>query len=52
MVQSTLTISNMGYLEFRAISNFFPGPFSIYGLRSYKISRYPDLRYFELIFGP
>ena len=38
----------MGYLEFSAISNFFPGPFSIYGLLSYKMSRYLELRCLEL----
>ena len=40
----------MRYLEFRAISNFIPGPFSIYGLLPYKMSRYLELRYLELIF--
>ena len=38
----------MRYLEFRAISNFFPGPFSIYGLLPNKMSRYLELRYLEL----
>ena len=31
-----------------AISNFFPGPFSIYALLHYKVSRYLELRYLEL----
>ena len=47
-IQSTLAISNMCYLEFRTISNFFLGPFSIYGLLPYKISRYLEVRYLEL----
>ena len=38
----------MGYLKFRAISNFFPGPFSIYSLLPCKMSRYLELRYLEL----
>ena len=38
----------MRYLEFRAMSNFFPGPFSIYALLLYKVSRYLELRYLEL----
>ena len=42
-LQSTLAISNMRYLEFRAISNFFPSPFSIYGLLPHKMSRYLEL---------
>ena len=29
LLQPTLAISNMRYLEFRVISNFFPSPFSI-----------------------
>ena len=51
-LQSTLAISNMQYLEFRAISKFFPGPFSIYSLLPYKISRTPlsqIICYLELI---
>ena len=36
------------YLEHRAISNFLPGPFSIYSLRPYKNSRYLEPRYLEL----
>ena len=47
-LQSTLAISNTRYLKFRAISNFFPGPFSIYDLLPYKTSRYLELRYLEL----
>ena len=43
-----VAISNMRYLEFRAISSFFPGSFSIYGLLLYKMSRYPELLYLEL----
>ena len=42
-IQSTLAISNMRYLEFCAISNFFPGLFSIYGLLPYKMSAYLEL---------
>ena len=38
-LQSTLAISNMGYLEFHALSN---------GLLPYKMSRYLELRYLEL----
>ena len=38
----------MRYLEFRAVSNFFPRPFSIYGLLPYKMSRYLELHYLEL----
>ena len=34
-LQSTLAISNICYLEFCAISNFFPDPVSIYGLLIY-----------------
>ena len=40
----------MRYLEFRAISNFFPSSFSIYYLLPYKMSRYLELRYLALIF--
>ena len=47
--QSTMAISNVRYLEFRGISNFFLGPFSIYGLLSYKMSRYLEFRYLEII---
>ena len=50
-MQSTLAISNMHYLEFCAISNIFPGPFSIYGLLPSKMSRYLELCYLKLIFG-
>ena len=42
-------ISNVRYLDFRGISNFFLGPFSIYGLLSYKMSRYLEFRYLEII---
>ena len=48
LLQPTLAISNMRYLEFRVISNFFPSPFSIYGLLPYKMSRYLELRCLEL----
>ena len=44
-----MAISNVRYLEFRGISNFFLGPFSIYGLLSYKMSRYLEFRYLEII---
>ena len=47
-LQSTFPISNMHYLKFRAIWNFFSGPFSIYGLLPYKMSRYLELWYLEL----
>ena len=48
LLQPTLAISNMRYLEFRVISNFFPSPFSIYGLLPYEMSRYLELRCLEL----
>ena len=46
--KSTLAISIMHYLKLRAISNFFPVSFSIYGLLPYKMSRCLELRYLEL----
>ena len=47
-LQSSLAISSIRYLKFRAISKFFPGPFSIYDLLPYKMSRYLELHYLEL----
>ena len=44
-IQYSPAISN-----FALSSNFFPGPFSIYPLLPYKVSRYLELRYLELIF--
>ena len=38
----------MRYLKFRAISNFFPGLFSIYDLLPYKTSCYLELGFLEL----
>ena len=38
----------MHYLEFRATSDFFLGPFSIYGLLPYKMSHYLELHYLKL----
>ena len=51
-LHSTNAISNMRYLEFRSISNFFPGPCSIYDLLPYKMSRYIELGYLELFAIP
>ena len=47
-IQNNPAISNMRYLKFRAISNLFPGPFSIYASFPYKVSRYLELRYLEI----
>ena len=40
-------ITNTRYLELSALSNFLFGPFSIYSLFPYKMSRYLELRYLE-----
>ena len=47
-LQLNLDIFNINCLEFHAISNFFPGPFRIYGLPTYKISRYLQLFFWSL----